>query len=57
MELKQLQSLRKAFLIELYNITKGDRWNSPIMFDVGKSLGIENDLTESIVDYLVQEVT
>lgn len=55
MELKQLQSLRKAFLLELYKITKGDRWNSPIMFDVGKSLGIENSLTESIVDYLVQK--
>lgn len=55
MELIQLQSLRKAFLLELYNMTKGDRWNSPIMFDVGKSLGIENSLTESIVDYLVQK--
>jgi DNA-binding MarR family transcriptional regulator len=55
MELKQLQLLRKAFLLELYKITKGDRWFSPIMFDVGKSLGIENSLTESIVDYLVQK--
>jgi len=55
MELKQLQSLRKAFLLELYNITKGDRWNTPIMFDVGKSLGIDDSLTEGIVDYLVQK--
>jgi DNA-binding MarR family transcriptional regulator len=55
MELKQLQSMRKTFLLELYNITKGDRWNTPIMFNVGQSLGIDNSLTESIVDYLVQK--
>lgn len=55
MELKQLQSLRKAFLLELYKVTNGDRWNTPIMFDIGKSLGFDNSLTENIVDYLVQK--
>jgi DNA-binding MarR family transcriptional regulator len=55
MELKQLQFSRKVFLLELYKVTNGDLWNTPIMFDVGRTLGFDDPLTENIVDYLVQK--
>jgi len=55
MELKQLQTLRKVFLLKLYHMTGGDRWESPIMFEVGKSIGIDDNLTEKVTDYLVQK--
>jgi DNA-binding MarR family transcriptional regulator len=55
MELNQLQKIRKAFLLELYKTTGGDRWNTPIMFAIGHSIGITDSVTESIVDFLVQK--
>ena len=55
MDIKQIQSLRRVYLLKLYETTGGDRWQNPIMFEIGKSIGIEDTLTEIIVDYLVQK--
>lgn len=55
MDIKQIQTLRRVFLLKLYDMTGGSRWNSPIMFEVGNAIGIEDSITEMIVDYLVQK--
>lgn len=55
MEIRQIQSLRRVFLLKLYDVTGGDRWQNPVMFDLGKDIGIDKNLTEKISDYLNQK--
>lgn len=55
MNIKEIQSLRGVFLLKLYDTTGGNRFKSPVMFEVGKSIGIDNSLTKEIVDYLSQK--
>lgn len=55
MELEQLKFSRKVFLLELYKVTNGNRWNTQIMFDIGRTLGFDDPTTENIVDYLAQK--
>lgn len=55
MDIRQIKSLRRVFLLKLYDLTGGDRWQNPVMFDIGKDIGIEESLTETISDYLNQK--
>jgi hypothetical protein len=55
MNIKEIQSLRRVFLLKLYETTGGDRWKSPTMFEIGNSIGIDSQLTIKIVDYLSQK--
>jgi len=55
MDIQHLQLTRKVFLLKLYETTGGDIWKNPIMYDIGKSIGIDNSLTDSISDYLDQK--
>jgi len=54
MNIKEIKSLRGVFLLKLYDTTGGNRLKSPVMFEIGKSIGIDNSLTKTIVDYLSQ---
>lgn len=55
MNIKEIQSLRGVFLLKLYDTTGGDRWKFPGMFEIGKSIEIDDSLTKKIVDYLSQK--
>jgi hypothetical protein len=55
MDIKQMQSLRRVFLLKLYETTGGDRWQNPPMFEIGRSIGIDDSLTRNIADYLDQK--
>lgn len=55
MDIKEIKSLRTAFLLKLYDVTGGDRWQNPIMYDIGKAIGIDQSMTDLITDYLNQK--
>jgi hypothetical protein len=55
MNIKEIQSLRRVFLLKVYDTIVCDRLKSSVMFEIGKSIGIDNSLTKEIVDYLSQK--
>jgi len=52
MEINKQQAIRKLFLLKLYEITDGDIWADPIMYEIGNSLYLDNYETDKIVDFL-----
>lgn len=55
MNFRELQAIRRVFLLKLYNFTGGDRWLIPSMFDIGRSLGIDDGQIRSISTYFHQK--
>ena len=55
MNIKEVQSLRRVYLLKLYYSTGVDRWKFPGMFEIGKSISIADSITKEIVDYLSQK--
>lgn len=55
MNIEEVQSLRNIFLLKLYEISAGKRMNCLNMFEIGNSSGIDDQITETIVNYLLQK--
>lgn len=51
MNFRELQAIRRVFLLKLYDFTGGDRWQIPSMFDIGRPLGIDDVQIRSIATY------
>jgi len=52
MDLNKQEATRKVFLLKLYEITNGDIWADPLMYDIGNALHLDNNEIDKIVDIL-----
>ncbi len=52
MNIEELRKKRYQFLNALYEVTKGDEQSRVNMFEIGKELGFDRDLTSRIAKYL-----
>lgn len=55
MDISKQQATRNLFLMKLYEITGGDRWTNPVMYEIGRYLNLDNNETDRITDYLSQK--
>jgi hypothetical protein len=55
MDYKELQAVRRVFLLKLYDVTGGDRWTIPSMFEIGQPIGIDDKQVRAIATYLHQK--